>query len=143
MILGNNRECQRFRFAAVRRRFRTLRRLLFEKRRGSSYTQSDARDEDREVRSASRHIRAVFMPMTIAVHVFMSRRQVQGKSVHSAMALPCTICHLAETKGDMTTLSLFMPKPKICSACHEPLFIREHRPVANGSCLDCHDAYSL
>lgn len=67
----------------------------------------------------------------------------RGKSVHSAMALPCTVCHLAETQGDMTTLSLFMPKTKICFACHEQtLAVREHRPVANGPCLDCHDAHS-
>jgi predicted CXXCH cytochrome family protein len=67
----------------------------------------------------------------------------KGKSVHSAMALPCIVCHLAQTQGDMTTLSLFMPKPKICSACHEQrASAREHRPVANGSCLDCHDAHS-
>lgn len=67
----------------------------------------------------------------------------RGKSVHSAMALRCTVCHLAETQGDMTTLSLFMPKTKICFACHEQsLSVREHRPVARGLCLDCHDAHS-
>jgi predicted CXXCH cytochrome family protein len=69
--------------------------------------------------------------------------KARGKSVHAVMVLPCTICHLARTQGDMTTLSLLMPKPKICSACHEQSpTLREHRPVVNGSCLDCHDAHS-
>ena len=43
--------------------------------------------------------------------------KTEGKSVHSAMALPCTVCHLIETKGDMTTLNLFVPKGTICFAC--------------------------
>lgn len=69
--------------------------------------------------------------------------KARGKSAHSAMVLPCTICHLARTQGDMTTLSLFMPKAKICSACHEQSgAVREHRPATNRSCLDCHDAHS-
>lgn len=66
--------------------------------------------------------------------------KAKGKSVHSAMVLRC-ICHVARTQGDMTTLSLLMPRPKTCSACHEQPS-SEHRAVANGSCLDCHDAHS-
>ena len=69
--------------------------------------------------------------------------KARGKSVHSAMALSCNVCHLAQTQGDMTTLTLLMPKPKICFACHdETLSVRQHRPVAQGLCLDCHDAHS-
>lgn len=66
-----------------------------------------------------------------------------GKSVHSAMALSCTVCHLAQTQGDMTTLTLLMPKPKICFACHEEIVsVGQHRPAAKGLCLDCHDAHN-
>jgi predicted CXXCH cytochrome family protein len=69
--------------------------------------------------------------------------KARGKSVHSAMALSCTVCHLARTQGDMTTLTLLMPKSKICYACHEETSsVREHRPVVKGLCLDCHDAHS-
>ena len=69
--------------------------------------------------------------------------KTSGKSVHSAMALSCTICHLAETQGDMTTLTLSMPKTKICSACHqEGVLIRKCAPTAKQLCLDCHDAHS-
>jgi len=71
------------------------------------------------------------------------RDKATGRSVHSAMALSCTVCHLARTQGDMTTLTLLMPKPSICYACHEEASsVREHRPLAKGMCLDCHDAHS-
>jgi predicted CXXCH cytochrome family protein len=67
----------------------------------------------------------------------------RGKSVHSAIELSCTVCHLAQTNGDMTTLTLLMPKPKVCFACHEETWsVRQHRPVTKRPCLDCHDAHS-
>jgi predicted CXXCH cytochrome family protein len=66
-----------------------------------------------------------------------------GRSVHSAMALSCTVCHLAETQGDMTTLNLAAPKKQICFACHEKsLLLSRHSPVVKGLCEDCHDAHS-
>jgi|SRR5579862_231553 len=67
----------------------------------------------------------------------------RGKSVHSAIELSCTVCHLAKTDGDMTTLTLLMPKTKVCFACHEESWsVRQHRPVTTRPCLDCHDAHS-
>ena len=39
--------------------------------------------------------------------------KVSGKSVHSAMQSPCGVCHVTMTQGDMTTVSLSMPKGKI------------------------------
>jgi len=69
--------------------------------------------------------------------------KTRGKSVHSAMALSCTVCHLAQTQGDMTILTLPMPKAKICSSCHEEgVLLRQHSRAAKGLCLDCHDAHS-
>lgn len=66
-----------------------------------------------------------------------------GKSVHSAMATTCAVCHVAATQGDMMTVRLSMPKEKICSACHdEPAAMRQHVPAVKGSCVDCHDAHS-
>jgi|SRR5271165_3867413 len=66
-----------------------------------------------------------------------------GKSVHSAMASPCTICHLAQTQGDMTTLNLIMPKDQICFACHEKSAeLRQHTPQVRGRCVECHDSHS-
>jgi predicted CXXCH cytochrome family protein len=69
--------------------------------------------------------------------------KTRGKSVHSAMALSCTICHLADTQGDMTKLNLTMPKDQICFACHEKsMELQQHSPVVKGPCVDCHDAHS-
>ncbi len=68
--------------------------------------------------------------------------KMNGKSVHSAMTIPCTVCHLAETQGDMTTLRPMMPKEQICFACHERSSeLKQHSPV-KGLCMDCHDAHS-
>src|SRR5271157_5148235 len=69
--------------------------------------------------------------------------KTKGKSVHSAMALSCTVCHLAQTEGDMTTLSLAWPKEKICSSCHQQFVeLQQHSPVVKGQCVDCHDTHS-
>jgi|SRR5579859_4623445 len=69
--------------------------------------------------------------------------KTKGKSVHSAMVLSCTVCHLARTEGDMTTLNLAWPKEKICSACHqEAVEIQQHSPGVKGQCVDCHDTHS-
>lgn len=69
--------------------------------------------------------------------------KVSGKSVHSAMAGPCTVCHVTTTIGDMTITTFLMPKAKICSACHEETAaLRQHIPAVKGLCVDCHDAHS-
>jgi predicted CXXCH cytochrome family protein len=69
--------------------------------------------------------------------------KTRGKSVHSAMVLSCTVCHLAQTQGDMTTMNLAMPKEKICFACHEKSAeLQQHSPVVKGQCVDCHDTHS-
>jgi predicted CXXCH cytochrome family protein len=70
-------------------------------------------------------------------------KQVSGVSVHAAMATPCTVCHVTKTQGDMTSISLSMPKEKICFACHEESSaLRQHLPAVKGTCVDCHDAHS-
>jgi predicted CXXCH cytochrome family protein len=70
-------------------------------------------------------------------------RKVSGKSVHSAMATTCTVCHIAMTRGDMTTMRLAMPKEEICFACHEQsAALRQHVPGVKGQCVECHDAHS-
>jgi len=69
--------------------------------------------------------------------------KLRGKSVHSVMASPCEVCHLTQTQGDMTMVSLSMPKQKICFACHqESVALRQHVPAAKGQCIDCHDPHS-
>lgn len=69
--------------------------------------------------------------------------KLSGNSVHSAMSSPCTVCHVTETLGDMTVVSLSMPKAKICSACHEQsTALPQHMPAVKGACVECHDAHS-
>jgi predicted CXXCH cytochrome family protein len=69
--------------------------------------------------------------------------KITGKSVHSVMATACDVCHVTQTQGDMTLVSLSMPKQKICFACHqESAPLREHVPAVKGQCVDCHDAHS-
>ena len=67
----------------------------------------------------------------------------RGKSVHSAMTIPCTVCHVAQTQGDMTTIALLMPKEKICFACHvKNSETADHRPAVKGHCVTCHDSHT-
>jgi predicted CXXCH cytochrome family protein len=69
--------------------------------------------------------------------------KVRGQSVHSVMATSCDVCHVTQMQGDMTVVSLSMPKQKICFACHqESTALREHVPAVKGQCIDCHDAHS-
>ena len=71
------------------------------------------------------------------------RDKTSGKSVHSAMVISCTVCHLAQTQGDMTTLQLSLPKAEICFSCHEKsMMSREHSQGMKKLCVDCHDAHS-
>jgi predicted CXXCH cytochrome family protein len=70
-------------------------------------------------------------------------KKVTGTSVHSAMQSPCGVCHVTARQGDMTLVSLSMPKNKICFACHEEASAaRRHRPSVKGQCMECHDAHS-
>jgi len=69
--------------------------------------------------------------------------KAKGKSVHAAMEIPCTVCHLATTEGDMTMLNLVAPKEKICFGCHEKSAqLRRHKPTVKVGCVDCHDSHS-
>ena len=66
-----------------------------------------------------------------------------GKSVHSAMLVPCTTCHLVETQDSKTVFLLAMPNDQICFACHEKsTTLKEHTPAFTGTCVDCHDSHS-
>ena len=69
--------------------------------------------------------------------------KTSGKFVHAAMVISCTTCHLAQTRGDMTTLSLLMPKERLCFACHENTpAMHPKTQVAKQLCVDCHDSHT-
>lgn len=94
----------------------------------------------------ARPVFAVEHPGTLAPGALCSSchaDKVSGRSVHSAMAAACTVCHLAQTQGDMTTVSLSMPKTQICFACHQKTAqLLQHASSGKQSCVDCHDAHS-
>ena len=55
----------------------------------------------------------------------------------------CDVCHVIQTLGDMTLLSLSRAEEKICFACHhESSALSLHVPPVKGQCIDCHDAHS-
>lgn len=63
--------------------------------------------------------------------------------MHSAMGSTCTICHVTWKRGDMMTVSLSMPKQRICYSCHEQAAeMRLHREPVKGECVECHDAHA-
>ena len=69
--------------------------------------------------------------------------KMKGASVHSVMASACTVCHITWTRGDMTTVTLSMPKDKICYSCHaQAAETQLHREPVRGQCMDCHDAHA-
>ena len=69
--------------------------------------------------------------------------KTRGYSVHSAMEIACTICHQAQTQGDMTLLQLALPKGDICFSCHEKtMLLKQHPDAVKQLCVDCHDAHS-
>lgn len=69
--------------------------------------------------------------------------KLRGTSVHSAMQLPCTVCHVTEIEGDMMLVKLSMPRQRICSACHEEASVlQRHTTAVKGTCVDCHDSHS-
>ncbi len=69
--------------------------------------------------------------------------KMKGESVHAVMASACTVCHVTWTRGDMTTVSLSVPKEKICYSCHaQSNEMQLHREPVKGQCMDCHDTHA-
>lgn len=69
--------------------------------------------------------------------------KTHGKSVHSAMALPCSVCHLATTQEDLTIVNLAASKQQICFGCHlQSTELQKHSPRVDGACVDCHDPHA-
>lgn len=66
-----------------------------------------------------------------------------GKSVHSAIAMGCTVCHQVNRRGDSSTVTLTAPPEQICFNCHTRTEAKVvHKPYANGQCIVCHDPHA-
>src|SRR5689334_9058850 len=42
-----------------------------------------------------------------------------GQSVHFDFASACTVCHVVNVADGRTSITLVLPKEKICYSCHE------------------------
>ncbi len=70
--------------------------------------------------------------------------KAKGMSVHSAMELPCGVCHVTSRREDLMMVSLAAPRQQICSGCHlQATGANWHVPaLVKGECVDCHDPHS-
>lgn len=73
-----------------------------------------------------------------------TKPQYTQKNLHTAPAKLCSGCHVNhETKGEAKLLVAEVPE--LCYSCHAEQGFkakRQHDPVKQGACLDCHDAHS-
>ena len=73
-----------------------------------------------------------------------TKPQYTQKTLHTAPAKLCSGCHVNhETKGEAKLL--VSEVPDLCYGCHAEKGFkakRQHDPVKQGACLDCHDAHS-
>jgi len=67
-----------------------------------------------------------------------------GKYVHTALEMGCTVCHsIKEVGKDGTSITLVSPPDQLCFTCHtkstDPV---QHMPYAEGGCIVCHSPHS-
>ena len=81
----------------------------------------------------------------LTCHVKMKER---AKSVHAAIALGCSSCHVAVEgtthPGQKGSIKLTQPMPGLCYTCHDESQFKGksvHTPITSGMCTGCHDAH--
>jgi predicted CXXCH cytochrome family protein len=67
--------------------------------------------------------------------------KTKGQSVHFDFANSCTDCHAVRVEDGKTTISLVLPKEKICYSCHEKAAM-DAVPYMKGECVSCHDPHN-
>jgi predicted CXXCH cytochrome family protein len=67
----------------------------------------------------------------------------QGKYVHTAVTMGCTVCHTVTSDKDSTFIDLISPADQLCFTCHpkssENIL---HSPYAQGNCVVCHSPHA-
>jgi predicted CXXCH cytochrome family protein len=70
------------------------------------------------------------------------------KSVHAAIALGCSSCHVAVDgkthPGQKGSIKLTQPMPGLCYNCHDESKFKGksvHTPITSGMCTGCHDPH--
>ena len=69
--------------------------------------------------------------------------KIQSDHVHPALKRGCTSCHVVESKGDLTEVSVRQSNPVVCFSCHQQKsFLYSHFSYAGGNCLRCHNPHA-
>jgi hypothetical protein len=67
--------------------------------------------------------------------------KTKGESVHFDFADACTVCHMVNVVDGKTSVTLALPKEKICYSCHEKAAM-DQVSYMKGECVSCHDAHN-
>jgi predicted CXXCH cytochrome family protein len=67
--------------------------------------------------------------------------KAKGQSVHFDFTHACNVCHVVSVTNGKTSITLLLPKEKICYSCHEKAAM-EQVPYMKGECVSCHDPHS-
>jgi predicted CXXCH cytochrome family protein len=67
--------------------------------------------------------------------------KTKGKSVHFDFTQACAVCHAVSTADGKTTITLVLPKEKICYTCHEKAAM-DKVSFMKGECVSCHDPHN-
>jgi len=67
--------------------------------------------------------------------------KTKGQSVHFDFTQACTVCHVVKVDDGKTSISMVLPKEKICYSCHEKAAM-DKSPIMKGECVSCHDPHN-
>ena len=67
--------------------------------------------------------------------------KIRGQSVHYDFTRACTVCHAVTVANGETSITLVLPKEKICYSCHEKAAM-DKVSFMRGECVSCHDPHN-
>jgi predicted CXXCH cytochrome family protein len=67
--------------------------------------------------------------------------KTKGQSLHFDFTNSCTVCHVVKVEDGKTSITLALPKEKICYSCHEKAAM-DKSPIMKGECVSCHDPHN-
>ncbi len=67
--------------------------------------------------------------------------KTKGQSIHFDFPRACTACHAVSIAEGKTSITLVLPKEKICYSCHEKAAM-DKVPSMKGECISCHDPHN-
>ena len=67
--------------------------------------------------------------------------KTKGQSVHFDFASACTVCHVANRSEGKLSITLVLPKEKICYSCHEKAAM-DQMSFMKGECVACHNPHN-